>query len=86
VDLPDTAAGFLWRHGQAEVALVANVSERPCKCKLPFTPTRLRVLDHTTATSAMYTPSAFRDSWREWSSAVLDLPRHSYVRVEGGAR
>jgi hypothetical protein len=83
VDVSDTLAGSLCRQTPLEIALLANLSNQPCTCRLPFTPSRLRVLDHTTATMAMHTAGEFRDSWRAWSSPHIELPPHSYVRAEG---
>jgi hypothetical protein len=86
VDVPDTLAGLLCRQTPLEIALLANLIDRPCICRLPFTPSRLRVLDHTSAMPAMHTAGEFRDSWRAWSSPHIELPPHSYVRAEGAAR
>jgi hypothetical protein len=86
VDMPETIAGLLCRQTKLETAVLANLINRPCTCRLPFTPSRLRVLDQTTATSAMHTADQFRGSWQEWHSAELQLPPHSYVRAEGAAR
>jgi hypothetical protein len=86
VDAADTLAGVLCRRAQMEIALLANLTDRSRTCRLPFTPSRLRVLDHTTATAAIHTADTFRESWREWSSPEIELPPHSYVRVEGVAR
>jgi hypothetical protein len=84
--VPDTTAGLLCRRTLLDIALLANLTDRPCTCRLPITPSRLRVLDHATATSAMHTADKFRDSWRESFSSEIELPPHSYVRAEGAAR
>jgi hypothetical protein len=86
VDVHDAMAGLLCRQPPSEIALLANLKGQPQTCRLPFTPIRLRMLDHTTATTAMHTPDEFRGSWREWTPPELELPPHSYVRVEGAAR
>jgi hypothetical protein len=86
VEIPDAAAGILCRQAHSQIALVANLSERPCRCNLPFAPSRLRVLDRTTTVQAVHSPAEFRSAWREWSTSELVLPPHSYVRVEGAVQ
>jgi hypothetical protein len=86
VDVPDAMAGLLCGRTKAKIALLANLRGLPLKCRLPFRPSRVRVLDHTAAPSAMNTPDEFRASWREWTSPEIELPPHSYVRAEGAAR
>jgi hypothetical protein len=86
VDVPDILAGLLVLQTDLEIALLANLTHRSRTCRLPFSPSRLRVLDHSTATSAIHTADKFRDSWREWQSPEIELPPHSYVRAEGAAR
>jgi hypothetical protein len=85
-EIPDAAAGLLCRQARSQIALVANLSERPCRCKLPFAPSRLRVLDRTTTMQAMHAPAEFRAVWREWSTCELELPPHSYARSEGAVQ
>jgi hypothetical protein len=85
VDVLDSVVGLLCEKPHILSALVANLTDRASRCNLPFTASRLRVLDHTTQSSAMHAPAKFRVTWRSWSSAELELPPHSYLRVEGAA-
>jgi hypothetical protein len=85
VDMPDAVFGLLCRHAQSVTALVSNITERPWACRLPFTPSRLRVLDHTSESSATHAPGEFRNRWYDGSTAEIVLAPRSYVRVEGAA-
>jgi hypothetical protein len=85
VDTQDTAVGLLCRNKQSDIALVANLTDRSWTCRLPFTASRLRILDQTTEASAMQAAAEFRERWCEWSSAEFELPPHSYVRAAGAA-
>jgi hypothetical protein len=62
---------------------MANLTDRIERWRLPFTPTRVRELNHTTQSLAMHSPVQFRAAWRNIDSAELEVPPHSYLRLEG---
>jgi hypothetical protein len=81
-DMSDAVFGLLCRRAGGSCTLVANPTDRTWTCRLPIAPQRLRMLDQTTAASAMHSPTEFRAAWQHWTASELELPPQSYVRVE----
>ncbi|MDZ4778878.1 MAG: hypothetical protein SGJ19_01335 [Planctomycetia bacterium] len=80
---PDTLTGIIADDSKHVMALLANLTDRPRECELPFEPTRIRALDAESYALATAAPEAFRATWQTSSSRRLTLAPQAYVRVEG---
>ncbi|MCA9168830.1 MAG: hypothetical protein KDB23_14245 [Planctomycetales bacterium] len=67
-------------------ALLGNLSNEIRTVRLPFALERFHVLEDAALTVAHQLSSDFRVRWQEADGNTLQLPPHSYTRVEGAQR